>query len=101
MKKKILFITILLVTCFLGAPRVGLAGTLDEVQTAVNNYYASGAISDIDIKATLSEIVSRAKAAPDAQAEAAYRGSFIDIVNAFAGSSITAEAAAELVRLAR
>jgi len=99
--KKILCVTILSIAFSLAAPLAGVAGTLDEMQTAVNNYYASGAISDVDVKATLTDIVNKAKANPDADAQAAYRGSFIDVVNAFTGSSITSAAAAELVQLAQ
>ena len=101
MNKKLIFIIALLVTCWLGAPRAVLAGTLDEMQTAVNSYYDSGAISDPDIKGTLLSIVNKAKLTSDAQAISAYRASFIDVVNAFADAGITTEAAAALVQVAQ
>jgi len=99
--KRLWFILMLAMSCWLAAPRVAMAGTLDEMQAAVNSYSASGAISDVEVKATLSDIINKAKLAADPQAVAAYRGSFIDIVNAFAGASITSDAAAVLVQLAQ
>ena len=82
--KKVWFILMLAMICWLAAPRAVLAGTLDEMQAAVNSYYASGAITDVDVRATLSDIINKARTAVDADAQAAYRGSFIDVVNASA-----------------
>lgn len=101
MSKKLVFIMALLITCWFGAPRAVFAGSLDEMQTAVNSYYNSGAISDPDIKGTLLSIVNKAKLTTDAQAVAAYRASFIDVVNAFEGAGITTEAAAALLQVAQ
>lgn len=101
MSKKLIFIIALLITCWLGAPRVVYAGSLDEMQAAVNSYSDSGAITDPDVKGALISIVNKAKLTSDAEAIASYRASFIDVVNAFSGAGITAEAAAALIQLAQ
>jgi hypothetical protein len=98
---RLALVAALVAAASLGGVRAAWAGTLDEMQAAVNTYYASGAISDADVKATLTDLVTKAKAAPDADAKAAYRASFIDVVNAFTGSTIQSAAAAELVQLAQ
>jgi hypothetical protein len=109
MNRKLIFVTLLLAILCLGAPRAAWAGTFDEMLSAVCSYspastqcpYGSGAISDAEVAATLTEIATKGKLATDAQAQASYRGSFIDVVNAFAGSVITSDAAAALVQLAQ
>ena len=99
MKKTILLLAGILMT--VSIPILSQAGTLDEMGTAVDSYYSSGAISDIDVKATLSDLVAKAKATSDAQAQSAYRTSFIDVVDAFTGGGVTSEAAAALKSLAQ
>ncbi len=77
------------------------AGSLSELGTAVNNYYASGGITDADVKSTLSELIAKASATSNPDSQTSYRESFVDVVNAFSGSGITSEAAAALRTLAQ
>ena len=100
MMNKTIFALVGILAVF-AVPLIGRAGTLNEMGAAVDSYYSSGAISDIDVKATLSDLVAKAKATSDAQAQSAYRTSFIDVVDAFTGGGVTSEAAAALKSLAQ
>ena len=85
--------------CFVEAAE---AGTLAELEESVNIYSSSGEIVDPDIKATLSELIVKAKVSGgDFQSEGAYRDAFIDVVNAFKGMGINVEAASHLIELAQ
>jgi hypothetical protein len=101
MNPKIFLALVFGLVFWLSAPPSLEAGTLDEMGTAVDNHYASGAISDADVKGTLSDIVNNAKATSDAQAQTAYRTSFIDVVEAFRGAGISSAAADDLVTKAQ
>ena len=94
-------IGLLVVVGWSATPGLLHAGTLAELETAVQTHYTAGAIYDSDLKATLDDVVNQAKLAVDARAETAYRNSFIDLLNAYVGVGITAAAATSLSSVAQ
>lgn len=75
-------------------------GTLEEIDQAVENYYATGDIWDADVYSTLVGLVNEAYADRGGEAEDAIRVSIVDICNAFKDAGITVEAANAIIALA-
>lgn len=94
-------ILMLTLACSIAVSLPSQAGTLSELAAALQSHYAAGEISDADVKATLDDLLGKASAAVDVEAENAYRGALIDVVNAFTGIGISSGAAANLVILAQ
>lgn len=85
--------------CIGGSP--AHAGSLTDLQAAVDGFAASGKISDPDVRAMLLDLIAKARTAADTVAEASFRGSMIDIVDSFEGTGVTEDAASSLRSLAR
>ncbi len=101
MNRKQWLISTMGMTLWLAAPLGAVAGTFDQISSAIQSHYSAGAISDAEVKGILNELVSKAKATTGAQAQNTYRGAIIDVVEAYEGSGINSTAAANLRTLAQ